>query len=359
MNADAALRRSQSLVERGTTLQNGLLIGSITSVSAAGDLDISRRVSQIVVGSYAYYSVEEITALCTAASSRLRVALSQISPKPLLSNDIATRVFEAALYIPPTQKKKWWSKWRPGTKENKENSNHNTVNTKDLCVMNVALCKSIEYASAPCDDETPTSLHRRIPILASECITFLKSNGLKSNGIFRVNGSEKRMAQLAKEFDSAPTYGSGFKFEGYTVYDVADFLKKFIRGFPEPLLSTDLYPFFLKCLEVPVEGGQRLKAFRWLLMLLPPPHLVLLEQLLDLFSKVIQYADVNQMTSNNLARIISPNILKPKTEKQALENYDQFSFTSRDFKPMDIIDVAYLLKKPKLAVTAPTLSNSK
>ncbi|KAI8618099.1 Rho GTPase activation protein [Chytriomyces sp. MP71] len=225
--------------------------------------------------------------------------------------------------------------------------------------MNVALCKSIEYSSHACANNDTTFNLRRIPILVHECVYFLKVNGLKSNGIFRVNGSERRMAQLALVFDQGPKYGLGFTFEGYTVYDVADFLKRYVRSLPEPLLTTELYPFFLKCLEVPVENGSRIKAFRWLLMLLPPPHLVLLEQLLELFSLVVGNADTNQMTSNNLARIFSPNILKPRSEKQALEefqscsfvvefmieNWEQFSFTAKDMRPFEILDMSYLPKR--------------
>jgi hypothetical protein len=114
-------------------------------------------------------------------------------------------------------------------------------------VMKTALCKSIEYASVQCESETSFNV-RRIPILVHECVKHLKSCGLKSNGIFRVNGSEKRMAQLAILFDEGPKFGYGFQFEGYSVYDVADVLKKYIRGLPEPLLTTDLYPHFIKCL---------------------------------------------------------------------------------------------------------------
>ncbi|KAJ3076156.1 hypothetical protein HDU98_005314 [Podochytrium sp. JEL0797] len=229
--------------------------------------------------------------------------------------------------------------------------------------MSVALCKSIEYASMPIGSETTFNLCR-IPIIAHECINYLKLNGLKSNGLFRVNGSERRMAQLAIQFDAGPKYGLGFNFEGYTVYDVADFLKKYVRGLPEPLLTSDLYMYFIKSLEIPVDNGLRIKVFRWLLMLLPPPHLVLMQQLLELLSMVVEHADVNQMTSNNLARIFSPNILKPKSEKQALEefqscsfvlefmieNHEQFAISAMDVKPFEILDSGYITrqqKKPK------------
>ncbi|KAJ3238646.1 hypothetical protein HDU78_003390 [Chytriomyces hyalinus] len=339
-----SLHRSHSLVARKNEASG--LTSRVASTMSAG----SRRGSNDDVGTmwYGIFSQEDIDALAVAAIQRLRALFVLHGFKPLVTPEVLKLLQENCGYIPP--KKKWW-KWKKPAKEDKD---------KNDKVMTVALCKSIEYASMACENESTFNL-RRIPILAYECINFLKANGLKSNGIFRVNGSERRMAQLATVFDAGPKYGLGFSFEGYTVYDVADFLKRYIRGLPEPLLTTELYPFFLKCLEVPVENGARIKAFRWLLMLLPPSHLILLEQMLELFSMVAGFAETNQMTSNNLARIFSPNILKPKNDKQALEefqscsfvvefmieNCDQFSITSRDVRPFEILDTSYMAKKPR------------
>ncbi|KAJ3112217.1 hypothetical protein HDU96_004789 [Phlyctochytrium bullatum] len=202
--------------------------------------------------------------------------------------------------------------------------------------MRTPLCRSIDYASIPCEPDDTFNL-RRVPILVYECTRYLKANGLGVSGIFRVNGSEKRINQLAGVFDSGPRYGHGFDFEGYTTYDVADLLKKYIRTLPEPLLTFELYPYFLKSL------------------------------------------DTNQMTAKNLARILSPNILRPRNEKQALEefqscafvlefmieNHDQFRISSRDVKPFDILDVSYLpkrqpsLKKKQLVQSTPVNDTEK
>ncbi|KAJ3194677.1 hypothetical protein HK101_002207 [Irineochytrium annulatum] len=296
---------------------------------------------------------DEINLLNSSALKRLNAMLKTHKMKPI-NPDILKSVLQATGGY---GKKKWWAPWKK--EGNGPAPTAKDKDGKDQLVVKVALCKSIEYASIPCEPDDTFNL-RRIPIVVYECIKYIKANGLNSSGIFRVNGSEKRMAQLATVFDTGPRYGHGFNFEGYTIYDVADFLKKYIRGLPEPLLTCDLYPHFLKCLEVPVEDGARVKAYRWLCMLLPPPHLVLLECLLDLFSVVVANAETNQMTSSNLARIFSPNLLRPKAEqKQALEefqtcsfvvefiieNYEQFYVSSREARPFDILDASYLPKR--------------
>ncbi|KAJ3312717.1 hypothetical protein HDU76_002814, partial [Blyttiomyces sp. JEL0837] len=288
---------------------------------------------------YGELSPEDVDLLSTSAVQRFNTLFKTHGHKQL-PHDILKSLQQASGMAP--MKKKWWAAWKKDPKEPKEQ-----------LVLKIALCKSIEYASIPCEAETSFNL-RRIPIVVFECINFLKANGLKSNGLFRVNGSERRMAQLAQIFDAGPKYGHECSFEGYTVYDVADFLKKYVRGLPEPLLTTDLYPFFLKCLELPVDGAQRVKGLRWLCMMLPPPHLVLLESLLELFALVVENASLNMMNSNNLARIFSPNLLRPKSEKQALEefqscsyviefrieNYEQFCITHKDIRPIETGEVA-------------------
>lgn len=68
---------------------------------------------------------------------------------------------------------------------------------------------------------------RRIPILVYECVRFIKQrDGMNASGVFRVNGSEKRMKDLLNVFDTGPRYGLGFSFDGYSVFDVAAYLKK-------------------------------------------------------------------------------------------------------------------------------------
>ncbi|KND02221.1 uncharacterized protein SPPG_02704 [Spizellomyces punctatus DAOM BR117] len=231
--------------------------------------------------------------------------------------------------------------------------------------LNPPMVRSVDFASVSRDTGANPVNARRLPIIVHECVKFIRTHGLKTTGIFRVNGSERRMAQLAVHFDSPPTYGLGSSFEGYTVYDVADFLKKYLRGVPEPLFTTELYPQFLKCLDVPAEGGTRIRAFRLLLLLLPPTHLVLLETLLELFGLIVQHSAANQMSAHSLARIFSPNVLRPKGQKQPLEEYercscvmellidhwDHFIVTPCTVRPFQMLDLTYASVREFLGIS--------
>ncbi|KAJ3092218.1 hypothetical protein HK102_009703 [Quaeritorhiza haematococci] len=311
---------------------------------------------------YGDLSAEELQSVQLKALKHLNAILKGEKQKTIDSS-VLRSINQAAYGL---QKRKWWGFLKKSALSGQGKDEVGVKNVEGT-VLHTLLCRSIAYASMPYNPTDHVFNKNRIPILVYECARLIKSKGLTSNGLFRVNGSERRIAALIAIFDQAPKYGLDCKFENCTVYDVADFLKKYLRGLPEPLLSTDLYPYFLKCMDLTVANGVRLRALRLLIMLLPPPHLVLLECLLDLFHCVVQHSGANQMNSHNLARIFSPNLLRPKTAtKQPLDeyercahvveflidNWDQFVFTRIDLAPMKLIELTFI-DPPVVAMTSP------
>ncbi|KAI9102459.1 Rho GTPase activation protein [Phlyctochytrium arcticum] len=348
-------RRNNPLLKaRSKTKREDLFYGSQEKPST---LTIPRRTDSkdpINLKSYGQMSPDDLHTLRTAALKRLNAIFKHYKVKPLPTDVLKT----LQTTVNGQSRKKWWKPWKKS--EPKES----------LCesLLKSPMALSVEHASVPCGVMESQSDPRRIPVVVHECVQFLKAQGLESTGIFRVNGSERRMAQLAKQFDTPPTYGMGSSFEGYTVYDVADFLKKYLRGVPEPLFTSELYSRFLKCLDIPAEGGTRIRAIRLLLMLLPPTHLVLLETLLEFFGQIVHYSEANQMNAHSLARIFSPNLLRPtKVQKQPLEEYERCSYvveflidnwshfiiTASTVRPAQILDLTYINATPPPA-PAPT-----
>ena len=105
------------------------------------------------------------------------------------------------------------------------------------------------------------------------------------------------------------------------------------------------------------------------MFLIPFTHLVLLECLLELLSRISKKSDTNQMSSSNLARVFAPNLLRPKpTVIQSLEDYDksaniiefmidnliEFSLTSEKLQPFLCLDLDSL----KAPDSSDLLSNS-
>ncbi|KAL6617828.1 hypothetical protein U3516DRAFT_628863 [Neocallimastix sp. 'constans'] len=193
---------------------------------------------------------------------------------------------------------KWWSYWK---KESK--------NTSSGSVFKTALNTSIIYASVSLDsvdEENP----RRIPIIIYKCVQYLKKYGLKKEGIFRVNGSERRIQATVKMFDESPYLGPD-SFENLNVYDVASLIKLYIRQLPDALFPNEIYLPLLRYYDRYTSEKDRIKILQLFMMMFPRNYLVLLEYLLDLFRLVTRYSEYNQMNSSNLARVFAPNLLKP------------------------------------------------
>lgn len=69
---------------------------------------------------------------------------------------------------------------------------------------------------------------------------------LATEGIFRMSGSIRRIADLQCIFNTPEDYGAKFEWEHgkYTVHDAANVMRRFLNHLPEPVIPLDYYrPF--------------------------------------------------------------------------------------------------------------------
>ncbi|KAI9033328.1 Rho GTPase activation protein, partial [Hyaloraphidium curvatum] len=174
-------------------------------------------------------------------------------------------------------------------------------------VTGAPIQKSVAYASVTLGNSVSPDF--RVPIIVYECCRFIREAGLRTEGIFRISGSERRIATKYPEFDTPPTYGLHTSWDGYTVHDVATILKKYLRDVPEPLFTNELFPYFLQTLDVSPDDAVRANYVQCLVCLLSPAHLVVVEFLFELLVDIARNADRTQMTTSNLARVLAPTVL--------------------------------------------------
>jgi len=186
-------------------------------------------------------------------------------------------------------------------------------------VFGVPLVTSLDYAFVYIDPNEKCN-NKKLPIIVYECINFLRKNGLSKEGIFRVNGSERRINSCVKIFNESAGYGFGYNFEGMNIFDVASLLKLYLRQLPEPLIPFCLYTTFLDVVKYIPDTCERTKAFQYLFVLLPSAHLVVLEILLQFLSEVTEHFEVNHMNAHNLACIFAPNLLRSKESASSNSN---------------------------------------
>ena len=125
--------------------------------------------------------------------------------------------------------------------------------------------------------------------------------------------------------------------DGYTVHDAANVLRRYLNDLPEPVVPLDLYEKFREPLRGATkqagadgEGPQFVENFdmdhaiaryQQLITELPPLNRQLLLYILDLLAVFAAKSDQNRMNSQNLAAIFQPGMLSHPNHAMAPEEY--------------------------------------
>lgn len=155
-------------------------------------------------------------------------------------------------------------------------------------------------------------------------------------GIFRLNGSAKRIKDLQEVFDSPERYGKGLDWSGYTVHDAANVLRRYLNQLPEPIVPLEFYERFrepLRIYQKQVQEGveaaeaekfdhaKAVETYQQLIIALPPLNKQLLLYILDLLAVFASKSDQNRMTSGNLSAIFQPGMLSHPQHDMSPEEY--------------------------------------
>ncbi|KAJ2977041.1 hypothetical protein NUW58_g7929 [Xylaria curta] len=239
---------------------------------------------------------------------------------------------------PPSKRadlKSWWKKFQVQPARH-----HETRDTRPQGIFGVPLRQSITYANVAIsliDEHGQSYIYGYVPIVVAKCGVYLKEKATSVEGIFRLNGSEKRIKDLKMQFDSPDRYGKGLVWDGFTVHDAANVLRRYLNDLPEPVVPLDLYERFREPLRGhtkqavgDTEGSQLLENFdqqeavekyQALIKELPPLNRQLLLYILDLLAVFAAKSDENRMTAQNLAAIFQPGMLSHPQHAMAPEEY--------------------------------------
>ncbi|UKZ56571.1 hypothetical protein TrVGV298_010409 [Trichoderma virens] len=250
-------------------------------------------------------------------------------PQPALPNTPAS---------PPNKRdlKSWWKNFKLPTKHQESSPQDN----RGPGIFGVPLRQSITYANVAIslvDENGKSYIYGYVPIVVAKCGVFLKEKATGVEGIFRLNGSEKRIKELKTIFDSPDRYGKGLVWEGYTVHDAATVLRRYLNDLPEPVVPLDLYEKFRDPLRGATkqavgdtDGPQFVENFdergaiikyQKVITELPPLNKQLLLYILDLLAVFAAKSDENRMNSQNLAAIFQPGMLSHPSHAMAPEEY--------------------------------------
>ncbi|CEL04659.1 Putative Rho-GTPase-activating protein 5 [Aspergillus calidoustus] len=227
----------------------------------------------------------------------------------------------------------WWRQFKRNTR--KEEPKENTRQG----IFGVPLKVSIKYANVAIsltNDNGESFIYGYVPIVVAKCGVFLKEKATDVEGIFRLNGSAKRIKDLQEVFDSPERYGKGLDWTGYTVHDAANVLRRYLNQLPEPIVPLEFYERFREPLRKfqaraqengsPPESqadehSSAVAAYQQLIRELPPLNKQLLLYILDLLAVFASKSDQNRMNSANLSAIFQPGLLSHPQHDMSPDEY--------------------------------------
>uniref|UniRef100_A0A672RMG8 Rho GTPase activating protein 22 n=1 Tax=Sinocyclocheilus grahami TaxID=75366 RepID=A0A672RMG8_SINGR len=153
---------------------------------------------------------------------------------------------------------------------------------------------------------------RLAPLLVEQCVDFIREQGLKEEGLFRMPGQ----ANLVKDLQDAFDCGDKPLFDSNTdVHTVASLLKLYLRELPEPVIPFNKYEDFLTCLQLLLKDEEvGLSELVNQVNTLPQANYNLLKYICKFLDEVQSHSNENKMSVQNLATVFGPNILRPKVE---------------------------------------------
>ncbi|XP_047445107.1 rho GTPase-activating protein 12-like isoform X6 [Mugil cephalus] len=161
--------------------------------------------------------------------------------------------------------------------------------------------------SSLCQRENST-----VPSFVRMCIDHVENSGLCIDGLYRVSGNLAVIQKLrfAVNHDEKVNLSEG-KWEDIHVTTGA--LKMYFRELPEPLFTFALFHDFVTAIKI-FDHKQRVQAIKDLVRQLPKPNHDTMQALFKHLRKVIDYGEENRMTTQSVAIVFGPTLLRPETE---------------------------------------------
>ncbi|CAL8302399.1 unnamed protein product [Lota lota] len=151
---------------------------------------------------------------------------------------------------------------------------------------------------------------REIASPIQECVHMLLRTGMTEEGLFRLAAAASVLKKLKSGLNQGTVDYDEFSKDPHAV---AGALKCYLRELPEPLMTFELYTDWFKAAGEK-ETADKLEQFRIVLKKLPPENYSNLRYLVQFLSLLSEHQAVNKMSPSNIAIVLGPNLLWPRTE---------------------------------------------
>ncbi|KAK2161935.1 hypothetical protein LSH36_107g02020 [Paralvinella palmiformis] len=156
-----------------------------------------------------------------------------------------------------------------------------------------------------------------IPRILDRLFKTIEMNWIYTEGLYRKGGAAAKIRDLIRDLNTDP---NSVDLGEYHVHVLTSVIKRFLQEMPEPLFTFDYYDDVILATEITNER-ERVTGLYSIINKLPQSHHDLLERLMFHLAKVALNEEYNKMSSNALAIIFAPTILKtdrPQTAQDSL-----------------------------------------
>ncbi|KAJ1669883.1 Rho-type gtpase-activating protein, partial [Coemansia sp. RSA 25] len=156
---------------------------------------------------------------------------------------------------------------------------------------------------------------RTVPWVVRAAISFIETEGLTMEGVYRRSGSTMDIRAVQMEITRvAAATGNQFGDDpaiapsDTDVTSVTSVLKQYFRDLPNPLMTSETYHLWVQASNI-ASSEERVKIYRTISDSMPQPHSETLRYLMTHLKRVADNHHDNKMTPNNLSVVFAPNIL--------------------------------------------------
>lgn len=145
-----------------------------------------------------------------------------------------------------------------------------------------------------------------VPIFFVTAAKIIREKGGATKGIFRIRGKLREVKELKEKIDNGEPLDENFE----NIHLLTTLMKAFLRELPTPILTFENYDSFIAAADC--SGEEQIDTLRKIMLALPKPNYNLLKMLFELLYDLSQFSEQTQMTAENLAKVISPNLIWKK-----------------------------------------------
>ena len=191
----------------------------------------------------------------------------------------------------------------------KSHNEHQTKKTSDFSIFGKPLISAYSLEKQ----------NTKVPTFITECIKLIQEKN-KTEGLFRKNGGQAQIEQMAHALDSCNDLKDIPAIVNVqNVHDITGLLKYYFKNLPDPLLPFRFYTILEKLIKEP-QTNENLFSMKKILSCFPIQNYNILKAFFECILNTLTESESNKMTISSMAICVSAILIKnPDAQANPIE----------------------------------------